>query len=102
MTPVSSSSGGVFDDRDVLVEPRVPSARELELRSMRARIREIADMNRMSVLDYPYSRNENIAMEQQYEDMMLEYENRSSGYHNRGGNPYNGHYDSGNKRRKYG
>ena len=57
--------------RDVTVnESRVPSAREMEIRMLCARVREISDMRRMRTLDYPYSRNDETAFQQQYEDMM--------------------------------
>ena len=72
------------------MERRVPSAREMEIRMLRARVREISDMRRMNDVDYPYSRNEEVAFEQQYEDMLNDSNigsmsnGGSSGFTNRG------------------
>ena len=55
------------------VKRRVPSARELEIMSMRARVREITGQRRMRVLNYPHSRCEEVAFEEQYGNTMEEY-----------------------------
>ncbi len=54
---------------------RIPLAREVAIRMMRDRVREIVDQRRTLLLGYPSSRNEDVAFWQQYDDdMMVEYE----------------------------
>ena len=45
----------------------VPSDRELEIRSLRRRVKELTDER---MLDYPYSKDNEAAFQEQYDDMM--------------------------------
>ena len=74
MTPVSSISSS-----SVTLPERVPSARESEIRSMRARLREMANESRMRCLEYLYSRCEQVALDEQYNDMMVDNDRYDDG-----------------------
>ena len=49
----------------------VPSDRELEIRSLRRRVKELTDER---MLDYPYSKDNEAAFQEQYDDMMRDRE----------------------------
>ena len=44
----------------------------MEIRMLRARVREISDMRRVRMLDFPYSRDHDVAFNEQYNDMLKE------------------------------